>query len=223
MGFDGVEGVNGEVLDGAGNGTGEHVLVEVVAVVGGGDGVHGEVGAVGFGELNWVVVIQNMESSTPSLHQGDLHQDILAYPRGDRLSLIGPNRRIVKGVLAGIPFLTYPIIGDQMPNSKTIVEDWKIGWKVRRGMGDEEHLVTREEIVSIVRRFMDLESDEVNEMRRKVKELEEICGRAISEGGSAESAIDSFIQDISCHDVTLVWQISPSSPEAQPSWGAVES
>lgn len=58
-GFDGVEGVHGEVLSGAG----EHVLVEVEAVVGGGDGVHGEVGAVGFGELNWVVVIQSLESN----------------------------------------------------------------------------------------------------------------------------------------------------------------
>ncbi|KAG5567053.1 hypothetical protein RHGRI_002579 [Rhododendron griersonianum] len=86
-----------------------------------------------------------------------------------------------------------------MPNSKTIVEDWKIGWKVRRGMADEEHLVMREEIASIVRRFMDLESDEVNEMRRKAEGLEEICRKAVSEGGSAESAIDSFIQDISYH------------------------
>ncbi|XP_058204227.1 UDP-glycosyltransferase 87A1-like isoform X2 [Rhododendron vialii] len=102
-----------------------------------------------------------------------------------------------EGVFAGIPFLTYPIIGDQMPNSKTIVEDWKIGWKVRRGMGDEERLVTREEIASILRRFMDLESDEGKEMRRKAKELEEISRRAVSEGGSAETAIDSFIQDIS--------------------------
>ncbi|KAF7154083.1 hypothetical protein RHSIM_Rhsim01G0240500 [Rhododendron simsii] len=101
------------------------------------------------------------------------------------------------GVFAGIPFLTYPIIWDQIPNSKTIVEDWKIGWKVRRGMGEEEHLVTREEIAEIVQRFMDLESDEGKEMRGRAKELKEVCRRAISKGGSADTAIDAFIQDIS--------------------------
>ncbi|KAI8574059.1 hypothetical protein RHMOL_Rhmol01G0325300 [Rhododendron molle] len=102
-----------------------------------------------------------------------------------------------EGVFAGIPFLTYPIFWDQVPNSKTIVEDWKIGWKVRRGMGEEEHLVTREEIAGIVQRFMDLESDKGKEMRGRAKELKEVCRRAISKGGSAETAIDAFIQDIS--------------------------
>ncbi|XP_058204189.1 UDP-glycosyltransferase 87A1-like isoform X2 [Rhododendron vialii] len=102
-----------------------------------------------------------------------------------------------EGVFAGIPFLTYPIFWDQVPNSKTIVEDWKIGWKVRRGMGEEEHLVTREEIAEMLQRFMDLESDEGKEMRGRAKELKEVCRRAISKGGSAETAIDAFIQDIS--------------------------
>ncbi|KAI8574062.1 hypothetical protein RHMOL_Rhmol01G0325400 [Rhododendron molle] len=102
-----------------------------------------------------------------------------------------------EGVFAGIPFLTYPIFWDQVPNSKAIVEDWKIGRKVRRGMGEEEHLVTREEIAGIVQRFMDLESDEGKEMRGRAKELKEVCRRAISKGGSAETAIDAFIQDIS--------------------------
>ncbi|XP_058211865.1 UDP-glycosyltransferase 87A1-like [Rhododendron vialii] len=102
-----------------------------------------------------------------------------------------------EGVFAGIPFLTYPIFWDQIPNSKTIVDDWKIGWKVRQGMGEEEHLVTREEIAGLVQRFMDLESDEGKEMRRRAKELEEICRRAISKEGSTETAINAFIQDIS--------------------------
>ncbi|KAH7862590.1 hypothetical protein Vadar_006861 [Vaccinium darrowii] len=106
-----------------------------------------------------------------------------------------------EGVFAGTPFLTYPICWDQIPNSKTIVEDWKIGWKVRRGMGEEEHLVTRKEIAGIVQRFMDLESDEVKEMRRRAKELKEVCQRAVCKGGPVETAIDAFIHDIlQCRD-----------------------
>ncbi|PSR95035.1 UDP-glycosyltransferase [Actinidia chinensis var. chinensis] len=102
-----------------------------------------------------------------------------------------------EGIFAGVPFLTYPIFADQIPNSKTIVEDWKIGWKVRRGIGKEEQLVTREEITRLVRRVMDLESKEGKEMRKRAKELREICRRATSEGGSAETDIDAFIRDIS--------------------------
>ena len=48
---------------------------------------------------------------------------------------------------------------DQVSNSKAVVEDWKIGWRVKREEGVET-LVTREEIVELVRRFMDLESEE---------------------------------------------------------------
>ena len=48
---------------------------------------------------------------------------------------------------------------DQVSNSKADVEDWKIGWRVKREEGVET-LVTREEIVELVRRFMDLESEE---------------------------------------------------------------
>ncbi|XP_057475018.1 UDP-glycosyltransferase 87A1-like [Actinidia eriantha] len=102
-----------------------------------------------------------------------------------------------EGIFAGVPFLTYPILADQISNSKTIVEDWKIGWKVRRGIGKEEQLVTREEIARLVRRVMDLESEEGKEMRKRAKELREICRRATSEGGSAETDIDAFVRDIS--------------------------
>ncbi|KAL6979046.1 7-deoxyloganetin glucosyltransferase [Sarracenia purpurea var. burkii] len=102
-----------------------------------------------------------------------------------------------EGVFAGLPFLTYPIFWDQVTNSKTIIEDWKIGWKVRQGMGEKEQLVTREEIGGLVHRFMDLESEEGIQMRIRAKELQEICHRATSEGGSAKIDIDAFITSIS--------------------------
>ncbi|XP_057488040.1 UDP-glycosyltransferase 87A2-like [Actinidia eriantha] len=102
-----------------------------------------------------------------------------------------------EGFFGGVPFLTYPIVMDQIPNSKIIVDDWKIGWKVRKGMGEEVHLVTREEIAGLVQRFMDLESEEGKEMRRRAKELQEVSRKATSKGGSAETDIDAFIRDIS--------------------------
>ncbi|KAL6979035.1 7-deoxyloganetin glucosyltransferase [Sarracenia purpurea var. burkii] len=102
-----------------------------------------------------------------------------------------------EGVFAGHPFLTCPISLDQFMNSKTIVEDWKIGWKVRQGMSAKEHLVMREEISDLIQRFMDLESKEGKQIRARAKEFQKICQRATSKGGSAETNIDAFIWDIS--------------------------
>ena len=52
-------------------------------------------------------------------------------------------------MLCGIPFLTFPIIFDQILNSKLIVEDWKIGWRVKQDV-EMDNLVTRMEIAGLV-------------------------------------------------------------------------
>ncbi|KAF8397212.1 hypothetical protein HHK36_016120 [Tetracentron sinense] len=101
----------------------------------------------------------------------------------------------LEGVFAGVPFLTFPISVDQVPNSKLIVEEWKVGWRVKREVGGEI-LVKREEIAGIVKRFMELEGDENKEMRRRARELQETCGRAIEKGGSSEINLDAFIKDV---------------------------
>ncbi|KAL1816459.1 hypothetical protein DCAR_0520858 [Daucus carota subsp. sativus] len=100
-----------------------------------------------------------------------------------------------EGVFAGVPMLTFPIIFDQNMNSNAIVDDWKTGWRVKRSTAVEK-LVTRNEIAGLVKRFMDLESEEGKMMRKRVKELEEIARQATAEGGSSENDIDAFIQDI---------------------------
>ncbi|GMG98196.1 hypothetical protein Nepgr_000036 [Nepenthes gracilis] len=101
-----------------------------------------------------------------------------------------------EGVFAGVPMLTYPIFWDQMPNSKMIVEDWKIGWTVRKN-GGPENLVKRNEIAEIVRNFMDLGSQERGKMEKRAKRLQGICKGAIADGGSAASNLLAFIQETS--------------------------
>ncbi|KAK6927145.1 UDP-glucuronosyl/UDP-glucosyltransferase [Dillenia turbinata] len=108
---------------------------------------------------------------------------------------------IQEGIYAGVPFLTFPITMDQVPNSKLVEEDWKIGWRLNRNawmMRETEYLVKREEIVSFVQRLMDLQSEEGKEMRKRVKQLQGICRLAIEEGGSSETNLDNFVKDISC-------------------------
>lgn len=46
----------------------------------------------------------------------------------------------VEGLFSGLPFLTFPVGMDQFPNAKAVMEDWKIGWRVKRGV---KTLVTR--------------------------------------------------------------------------------
>ncbi|THF96552.1 hypothetical protein TEA_006033 [Camellia sinensis var. sinensis] len=101
----------------------------------------------------------------------------------------------MEGVFAGVPFLTLPLLYDQTLISKFIVEDWKIGWKVKKN-GEIDKLVTREEIAELVQTFMNLENPGRKEMMTRVREIREICRRAIEKGGSFESNIDAFVKDI---------------------------
>ncbi|GKU86375.1 hypothetical protein SLEP1_g909 [Rubroshorea leprosula] len=102
----------------------------------------------------------------------------------------------LEAVYAGVPMLTFPIFWDQIPNSKQIVEDWQIGWRVKRDIGSE-NLVSRQEIAEIIQKFMNLENDEGKEMRRRARELGEACRGAFVKGGSSDVNLDSFIKDLS--------------------------
>ncbi|KAJ0083791.1 hypothetical protein Patl1_31008 [Pistacia atlantica] len=83
-----------------------------------------------------------------------------------------------EGVFAGVPFLTFPIAMDQMTNSRLIEEDLKTGWRVRKEVR-VEILVTREAIMGLVRKFVDMGNIEVKEMKKRAKQLQEICENAI--------------------------------------------
>ncbi|KAL3530934.1 hypothetical protein ACH5RR_010256 [Cinchona calisaya] len=99
-----------------------------------------------------------------------------------------------EAAFAGVPMLTFPLMWDQYTNSKLTVEDWKIGWRVKK---DDRSLVKRDEISRILERFMDLECDEGKEMRRRAKELGEISQRASAKGGSSELQVEAFINHLS--------------------------
>ncbi|KAL0292771.1 UNVERIFIED_CONTAM: UDP-glycosyltransferase 87A1 [Sesamum calycinum] len=90
--------------------------------------------------------------------------------------------------------LTFPIFWDQVTNSKMIVDDWKMGWRVKK---DDESVVTRDEVARIVLRLMDSESEEGKERRRRAKEVGDMCRRACAGGGSSETDLLAFVRDIS--------------------------
>lgn len=102
----------------------------------------------------------------------------------------------LEAVFAGVPILTFPLFLDQDPNSNQIVEDWRIGWRVNKEIGNES-LLTREEIADLVQRFMDLNSAEGKAIRRKATQVRDVCRGATSEGGSSIINLDAFIGKIS--------------------------
>ncbi|KOM47325.1 hypothetical protein LR48_Vigan07g102900 [Vigna angularis] len=82
---------------------------------------------------------------------------VLCHPRiGGFWSHCGWNST-KEGVLAGVPFLTFPIIMDQPLDSKMIVEDWKVGWRMKEDV-NVNSLVEKGEIVSLLQKFMDLDT-----------------------------------------------------------------
>ncbi|KAG8387293.1 hypothetical protein BUALT_Bualt02G0006300 [Buddleja alternifolia] len=106
-----------------------------------------------------------------------------------------------EALLTGMPVLTFPILMDQVPNAKAIVEDWKIGWRVKR-MFDENDLARGNEIAEIVERFMNLESEERKEITTNAKELQKICEKEFADGGSFQTNVDGL--------TTSILQLSPT-------------
>ncbi|XVE58972.1 hypothetical protein DITRI_Ditri05aG0006500 [Diplodiscus trichospermus] len=104
---------------------------------------------------------------------------------------------ILEAIYAGIPMLTFPIIFDQAPNSRRIVDDWKIGWRVKEQQKDGSLVVTRARIAELVRSFMDAENNEVKNMRKSARELKEKCRKAVAKDGSSQINLDAFIKGIS--------------------------
>jgi len=102
-------------------------------------------------------------------------------------------------VFSGVPILTFPLVHDQFPNSTRIVDEWKNGWKIEKSTKLEESnnvFFAKEDMEELVKRFMDLESQEGKKIRESARELKVMCGKAIGKGGSSDRNLDAFIRDI---------------------------
>ncbi|KAK2643049.1 hypothetical protein Ddye_024812 [Dipteronia dyeriana] len=102
---------------------------------------------------------------------------------------------ILEAGYAGVPVLTLPLSGDQATQSKQAVEDYKIGLRLKKDMGDKA-LVTREEIAKTIKTLMDVDGIERKEFVKNAKKFQETCQAALEKGGSTDTNLDAFIQTI---------------------------
>ncbi|KAL5192049.1 UDP-glycosyltransferase 87A2 [Glycine soja] len=121
---------------------------------------------------------------------------VLSHPSvGGFWSHCGWNSTL-EAVFGGIPMLTFPLFLDQVPNSRQILEEWKNGWELKRSDLGSAELITKDEIVQVIREFMDL--GKRKEIRDRALEFKAICDRAVAEGGSSNVNLDAFIKDVLC-------------------------
>uniref|UniRef100_A0A0R0F8A7 UDP-glycosyltransferases domain-containing protein n=1 Tax=Glycine max TaxID=3847 RepID=A0A0R0F8A7_SOYBN len=98
---------------------------------------------------------------------------------------------VIEGVFAGVPFFTFPIAMDQL-----LISKWRIGRRGHRVKKDDklDTSMRRDEIVVLLRKFMELDSDAGRDMRKRAKELQHMAQLAITKNGSSE--IEAFMKNM---------------------------
>lgn len=119
---------------------------------------------------------------------------VLCHPSvGGFLTHCGWNSTL-ESVFAGVPMLTFPLAWDQPPDSRLIVDAWKVGLSLKEKVG-KDNVVGREQIAKTIKRLME-DTVESREIRRRAAELRAASHRAIEEGGSSCTNFNSFVRDL---------------------------
>ncbi|EFJ06744.1 hypothetical protein SELMODRAFT_448700 [Selaginella moellendorffii] len=118
---------------------------------------------------------------------------VLAHPSmGAFLTHCGWNS-VQESIANGIPMLGWPYGGDQITNSKFVVEDWKIG--VRFSKTVVQGLIGRAEIEDGIKKVMD--SDEGKKMKERVENLKILARKAMDkEHGKSFRGLQAFLEDL---------------------------
>uniref|UniRef100_M1DAZ3 Glycosyltransferase n=1 Tax=Solanum tuberosum TaxID=4113 RepID=M1DAZ3_SOLTU len=122
--------------------------------------------------------------------------EILAHKAtGAFVSHCGWNSTI-ESVWHGVPIVTWPLYAEQHINAFQLVRDLEVAVELTLNyrMHDSDHreIVKAEEMEKAIRHIMDRE----NPLRKRVKDMGEICRNALMEGGSSFISLGRFIETI---------------------------
>ncbi|XP_059283317.1 UDP-glycosyltransferase 71K3-like [Lycium ferocissimum] len=122
--------------------------------------------------------------------------DILAHKAtGAFVSHCGWNST-VESVWHGVPIVTWPLYAEQHINAFQLVNDLEIAVELtldyRMRESDHRENVKAEEMEKAIRCIMDCG----NPMRKRIKDMGEICRNALMEGGSSSISLGRFVETI---------------------------
>lgn len=116
--------------------------------------------------------------------------NVLSHPSiGGFFSHCGWNSTL-ESISFGLPILGFPLGGEQFVNCKFIVDEWKIGMRLRSG-DDSDEVIGGIEIAEKVRRLMEGE-----EMRGAAERLRDVVKREGRKGGTSDSNLESVAEGL---------------------------
>ncbi|MED6171373.1 hypothetical protein PIB30_040148 [Stylosanthes scabra] len=115
--------------------------------------------------------------------------EILAHgSTGGFLSHCGWNSTL-ESVSHGVPVIAWPLFAEQRMNAVLLKDVLRVA--VRAEANEDDGIVRREEVCRVVKRIME-ESEQVLEMRKRIKELSDDAAAALTENGSSMKALSSL-------------------------------
>ncbi|XP_057751808.1 LOW QUALITY PROTEIN: UDP-glycosyltransferase 86A1-like [Arachis stenosperma] len=115
---------------------------------------------------------------------------VLTHPAiGGFLTHCGWNS-ILESIWCEVPLLCFPLLTDQFTNRKLVVDDWKIGINLI----DNQMVVTKEEVLKNVNRFMDEKIR--NQLKATMGGIKKKLEYALGPGGSCEKNMECFVKEL---------------------------
>ncbi|XP_059077370.1 UDP-glycosyltransferase 86A1-like isoform X1 [Cryptomeria japonica] len=100
---------------------------------------------------------------------------------------------VTESIALGVPMLGFPLWTEQYTNCKLMVDEWKIGLRLRGGHRDDK-VIHREEISRAIRTLV--ASEEGKAMKNRIMALRDSARSAMKAGGSSQNNIEAFIEDL---------------------------
>lgn len=106
---------------------------------------------------------------------------------------------VSESICAAVPILAWPMLAEQHLNARMVVEEIKVGLRVKTLNGSVRGFVEAEGLKEMVRELMEAEVGQA--VRKKVKEVSEVARKAVEEGGSSWRMLDELIDEFCMKEV----------------------
>jgi UDP-glucoronosyl and UDP-glucosyl transferase len=104
---------------------------------------------------------------------------------------------VLEGISCGVPFISWPMMAEQHRNSIFVVDELKIGIRVRAHDGTRDGLVVSKDLEAAIQDLM-VGDEKGEELRRNVEGLAKQARQAVlEEGGSSFTSLKQMIHELS--------------------------